>query len=117
MQLDSEHDIQQLIEKTEKEGDQQEPAAGENAAFSFAKVWAADKDGVEELQDNVEQQAQEDAWAQTLARIAEERMKERAKEETGRGVRRKAAAVFNQVLLRTCSQELQLIIYLSAQCC
>ncbi|GJE85782.1 chromatin remodeling factor-like protein [Phanerochaete sordida] len=89
----SDHDIQQLIEKTEKEGDQQEPAAGENAGFSFAKVWTAEKD------EEAEEQAQEDAWAQTLARIAEEKAKERAQEETGRGVRRKAAAVFPQQML------------------
>ena len=86
-----------MIEKTEKEGDKQEPTAGDNAAFSFAKVWAADKDGPQDMEDNAEERAQEDAWAQTLARIAEERSKERAKEETGRGVRRKAAAVFPQV--------------------
>jgi chromodomain-helicase-DNA-binding protein 4 len=95
--LDSENDIQQLIEKTEKEGDQQELAAGENAAFSFAKVWATEKEGTQVLEENAEEQAQEDAWAQTLARIAEERLKEQTKEATGRGVRRKAAAVFPQV--------------------
>ncbi|KAF7799325.1 hypothetical protein EIP86_010557 [Pleurotus ostreatoroseus] len=91
----SEHDIDNLIEKTEKEGDQQEPQPGENAAFSFAKVWAADKDSLEEVNDG-DTKAQEDAWAQTLARIAEEKATERAKEVTGRGVRRKAAAVFPQ---------------------
>lgn len=88
---DSDNDIQQLIEKTEKEGDQQESTTGE--AFSFAKVWSAEQDD----DDTPDGRAEEDAWAQTLARIAEERLKERAKEETGRGVRRKAAAVFPQV--------------------
>ncbi|KAJ3554645.1 hypothetical protein NM688_g2999 [Phlebia brevispora] len=91
----SEHDIDNLIEKTEKEGDQQEPQTSESAAFSFAKIWAADKDSLEDVNES-ETQAQEDAWAQTLARIAEEQAKERAKEVTGRGVRRKAAAVFPQ---------------------
>lgn len=95
----SDHDIQQLIEKTEKEGDQQEPAAGENTSFAFAKVWAAEKEGFRDMEEDAEEKAQEDAWAQTLARIAEERAKERAKEETGRGVRRKAAAVFPQQIL------------------
>ncbi len=44
-----------------------------------------------------ESQGQEDVWAQTLARIAEESAKVQAKEVTGRGVRRRAAAVFPQV--------------------
>ena len=64
-------------------------------AFSFAKVWAADKDELEDM-DDADTDAQEDAWAQTLARIAEEKAKERHMEVTGRGVRRKAAAVFPQ---------------------
>ena len=98
--LDSEGDIQQLIERTEKEGDKQEPTAGEGGTFSFAKVWSAEQD----VEDTPDERAQEDAWAQTLARIAEERSKERAKEETGRGVRRKAAAVFPQVCVRVISR-------------
>ena len=39
----------------------------------------------------LELQAQENAWAQTLARIAEERAQARAQEVTGRGVRRRVA--------------------------
>ena len=73
----------------------------EGGSFSFAKVWSAEQD-VEETSD---ERAQEDAWAQTLARIAEERSKEQAKEETGRGVRRKAAAVFPQVGVSVASFE------------
>ncbi|KIP12064.1 hypothetical protein PHLGIDRAFT_400060 [Phlebiopsis gigantea 11061_1 CR5-6] len=89
----SENDIQHLIEKTEKEGDEQEPATGEGGgSFSFAKIWSAEQD----VEDTPDERAQEDAWAQTLARIAEERLKEQAKEATGRGVRRKAAAIFPQ---------------------
>lgn len=46
---------------------------------------------------NEDEKAQEDAWAQMLARIAEEAAKVQAREETGRGVRRKAAPVYPQV--------------------
>ncbi|KAI0094367.1 SNF2 family N-terminal domain-containing protein [Irpex rosettiformis] len=93
----SDHDIDKLIEKTETEGDQLEPQAGEGAAFSFAKIWSADKDELEELEtDNAEKEAQDDAWAKTLQRIAEERAKEQLVEISGRGARRKAAPVFPQ---------------------
>ncbi|KZT75062.1 hypothetical protein DAEQUDRAFT_659936 [Daedalea quercina L-15889] len=91
----SEHDIDKLIERTEKEGDQVESEASANATFSFAKIWSADKDELEEVQDEAGDQL--DSWAQTLERIATERAKTQAAEMTGRGVRRKAAAVFPQV--------------------
>lgn len=67
-----------------------------NQAFSFAKIWSADKDELEEVQDDVNGD-QTDSWAQTLERIAAERTETQAAEMTGRGVRRKAAAVFPQV--------------------
>lgn len=95
---DSDHDIDKLIEKTETEGDQQEPQAGEGAAFSFAKIWSADKDQLEDLEtDDAVRQAQDDAWAKTLQRIAEERAKEELVEISGRGAKRRAAPVFPQV--------------------
>ncbi len=95
---DSEHDIDNLIEKTEKEGDEIEPESGAGSLFAFAKVWSADKDGLEDLEDDVAENAEEaDSWAKALQLIATERAKEREKEVTGRGVRRKAAAVFPQV--------------------
>ncbi len=95
---DSDHDIDKLIEKTETEGDQQEPQAGEGAAFSFAKIWSADKDQLEDLEtDDAAKQAQDDAWAKTLQRIAEERAKEELVEISGRGAKRRAAPVFPQV--------------------
>ena len=93
---DSEHDIDKLIERTEKEGDQVESEVSANQAFSFAKIWSADKDELEEIQDDVNGD-QLDSWAQTLERIAAERIKTQTAEMTGRGVRRKAAAVFPQV--------------------
>ncbi|KAI9057725.1 hypothetical protein FKP32DRAFT_1597935 [Trametes sanguinea] len=93
----SEHDIDSLIEKTEKEGDQVEPESGPGSLFAFAKVWSADKEGLEELPDEVVNDTDEvDSWAKALQLIANERDKEHEKEATGRGVRRKAAAVFPQ---------------------
>ena len=95
---DSEHDIDNLIEKTEKEGDQVEPESGAGSLFAFAKVWSADKDGLEDMPDVVAETPDEaDSWAKALQLIATERDKQREKEVTGRGVRRKAAAVFPQV--------------------
>ncbi|KAI0652071.1 SNF2 family N-terminal domain-containing protein [Trametes meyenii] len=93
----SEHDIDNLIEKTEKEGDEVEPESGAGSLFAFAKVWSADKEGLEDLPDEAPENLQEaDSWAKALQLIATERVKEREKEVTGRGVRRKAAAVFPQ---------------------
>ncbi|TFY59851.1 hypothetical protein EVJ58_g5524 [Rhodofomes roseus] len=91
----SEHDIDKLIERTEQEGDEVESESNANAAFSFAKIWSADKDELEEVQEDTNED-QADSWAQTLERIAAERVKVQAAETTGRGVRRKAAAVFPQ---------------------
>lgn len=87
--LDSDQDILKLIEKTEVEGDEEDKPK-EGAGFSFAKIWAADKDDLEEVED----QDQTDSWAQTLQKIEAERAKEVAKveAESGRG-RRKAAAI------------------------
>lgn len=96
---DSEHDIENLIEKTEKEGDEVEADTGGGAGslFSFAKVWSADK-GLEELGDEVPDHAEEaDSWAKALELIAARKATEQRMEATGRGVRRKAAAVFPQV--------------------
>ncbi|KAI0936745.1 hypothetical protein AcV5_004808 [Taiwanofungus camphoratus] len=93
----SEHDIDNLIEKTEKEGDEVELQAGAGAAFSFAKIWSADKDTFEDIADNLSDNVDAvDSWAQTLERIAAERSKVEEKEVTGRGARRRAAAVFPQ---------------------
>lgn len=91
---DGEHDVEKLIEKTEKEGDQQEEAGTGGLSFAFAKVWAADKDAMEDIpEDPQENSNQGDSWAQTLQRIAAERDKEIAKEVTGRGAKRRAAMI------------------------
>jgi chromodomain-helicase-DNA-binding protein 4 len=68
VRTDTDHDIEKLIEKTEKEGDQEQPEKKEGLSFSFAKIWAADKDTLEELNDDTTQSNdQDDSWAQTLA--------------------------------------------------
>ena len=66
--------------------------------FAFAKVWSADKEGLEELVEDLPEHAEEaDSWTKALELIAARKAVENAKELTGRGVRRKAAAVFPQV--------------------
>lgn len=65
--------------------------------FSFAKIWAADRDSLEEIGDGADSAQQADSWAQTLQRLADEMAKQREEEATGRGVRRRAAAVFPAV--------------------
>jgi hypothetical protein len=95
--LDTDADIDSLIEKTEKEGDKVEEH-GPSMTFSFAKIWASDKDGTEEMADTAPESAEADSWAQTLQRIASEKEQVQAKEVTGRGAKRKAAAVFPQVV-------------------
>lgn len=93
---DSEHDVDNLIEKTEKEGDEVEPdSGGAPSLFAFAKVWSADKDDLEELAEQAPEHAEEaDSWTKALELIAARKAAEQEKEVTGRGVRRKAAAVF-----------------------
>ncbi|KAI9461026.1 hypothetical protein BJY52DRAFT_1168379 [Lactarius psammicola] len=89
----SEQDLDKLIEKTETEGEQPKEA-GEDAghAFSFAKVWTAENDGLEEVDDRAhEPSGTVDSWAHTLELIAKEQAQMKATERTGRGVRRKAA--------------------------
>ncbi|KAK7064375.1 chromatin remodeling factor mit1 [Favolaschia claudopus] len=94
----SDVDIDKLIEKTEQEAEP-EKANDEGAlSFSFAKVWAAEKDTLEEV---VEEEDQGDSWAQTLQKINEEREKNKASEmaTSGRGARRRAAAAKHNAYL------------------
>lgn len=66
--LDTDNDIEKLIERTEQEGDQEEPERKEGFSFSFAKIWSADKDALEEVPDETAPaQDQDDSWSQTLA--------------------------------------------------
>ncbi|KAL0580814.1 hypothetical protein V5O48_001190 [Marasmius crinis-equi] len=86
----SDNDIDNLIEKTEKEGDAEEVPREGATSFSFAKIWTSDKDGLEEVRD----ENQEDSWALTLQKLQTEMELVKAKEaaQFGRGVRRKATA-------------------------
>lgn len=94
LSLDSEMDVKNLIVKTEeaKEQDEQEEGKSGSFSFSFAKVWAADKDTLDEMPDESEQPAEAtDSWARTLEKIEVEREMAKAAEISGRGARRKAA--------------------------
>jgi len=95
--LDLEGDVEKLIEKTEVEGDQQAATKETGLSFAFAKVWAAHKDAMEEIQEDVPDIEQGDSWLQALERIAAVKDAKKVAEVTGRGVRRKAAAIFPQV--------------------
>ncbi|KAJ7487418.1 SNF2 family DNA-dependent ATPase [Mycena galericulata] len=83
-------DIDNLIDKTEKEAEPENSSEEGALSFSFAKIWAAGKDTLEEV---VEEEDQGDSWAQTLQKINEDREKSRAQEIalSGRGARRRAA--------------------------
>ncbi|KAF8167730.1 SNF2 family N-terminal domain-containing protein [Crassisporium funariophilum] len=88
----TDNDIDKLIEKTEKEATHEAPKSeGGGLSFAFAKIWAADKDTLEE----VEEDDQTDSWGQALQKITTEREKQQIKEIalSGRGARRRAADV------------------------
>ena len=87
---DSDHDVDKLIEKTEQEGETEERTT-DGLSFSFAKIWATDKENLEEIPDD--EQEQGDSWAQTLQRMNAEKDKLQSQEaaQSGRGARRKAA--------------------------
>ena len=89
-----------MIEKTETdETPPEETGEDPGQALSFAKVWTADNDVLEELENPTrEHTAPTDSWAHALELIAKEQTQTKAAERTGRGVRRKAAiAAENQV--------------------
>ncbi|PFH54826.1 hypothetical protein AMATHDRAFT_134744 [Amanita thiersii Skay4041] len=90
--LYTDQDIDKLVEKTEHEGEHQEIQKKEGALlFSFAKVWASDKDALEDIQD----ENQVDSWTHTLQKITAEKDKVQSQQAavTGRGVRRAAAII------------------------
>ncbi|KAJ7169708.1 SNF2 family DNA-dependent ATPase [Mycena filopes] len=84
-------DIDKLIDKTEQEAEPEQTNEEGALSFSFAKVWTAEKDS---LQDLVEEEDQGDSWAQALQNLNEELEKTKANEIalSGRGARRRAAA-------------------------
>jgi chromodomain-helicase-DNA-binding protein 4 len=69
----------------------QEKSEGGSLTFSFAKVWAANKDELEEI---VEED-QTDSWAQALQKLNEHKQEDHNRQlaESGRGVRRRAADI------------------------
>lgn len=83
-------------------------------SFSFAKIWAADKDSLEEVQDD-----QTDSWAQALQKITLEREKEQVKEValSGRGARRRAADIAKVSSLVLCCLYLESYRCFSRQKC
>lgn len=89
--LDTDTDIDKLIDKTEQEAEPEKTNDEGALSFSFAKIWAAEKDTLEDV---VEEEDQGDSWAQTLQKINEDRERVRAHEIalSGRGARRRAAA-------------------------
>ncbi|KAL4070788.1 hypothetical protein J3A83DRAFT_4245468 [Scleroderma citrinum] len=89
-------DLDKLIEKTEIEGENDEVAKESGLKFSFAKVWAADKDTFEDIGEDAQDISQDDSWAQALERLAATKNTTQQEEVMGRGVRRKAAATFPQ---------------------
>jgi chromodomain-helicase-DNA-binding protein 4 len=91
---DSDNDVSNLIERTEKQGDvDTQRSEGASFSFSFAKIWTTDPTNTQELLDD----DQTDSWAQTLQRITTEKEAESQNEVAvaGRGVRRKAAQLAN----------------------
>jgi hypothetical protein len=82
-----------LIEKTETEESPREETGEENGqVFTFAKVWTAENEVLEELEDQAPEHTETtDTWARALELIAKEQAQSKAAERTGRGVRRKAA--------------------------
>jgi chromodomain-helicase-DNA-binding protein 4 len=94
---DSEADVKNLIERTEQATDEEAEAEGKTGdfSFSFAKVWTAEKEELDELpaEDEATPGAADDAdsFAAVLAQLEVEKAKAKAAEATGRGARRRAA--------------------------
>lgn len=82
-------------------------------SFSFAQIWSADKDSLEEVADD----DQGDSWAQTLQKITAEREKVQGQEivSSGRGTRRRAAAVIKVSLNHRYSHHIKIDLKLLYQ--
>ncbi|KAG1727002.1 hypothetical protein EDB19DRAFT_1943526 [Suillus lakei] len=63
---------------------------------SHKSIWAADKDTMEKIQEVVPDMEQGNSWARALEQIATEKGAKQVTEVTGRGARRKPAAIFSQ---------------------
>jgi chromodomain-helicase-DNA-binding protein 4 len=87
---DSEGDIDNLITRTEKEGDNIQEATG--TSFGFAKLWVVEKDIMEDIAEDAPADTQDDGfWGDVIAQAAAEKAKAKAAEITGRGAKRRAA--------------------------
>lgn len=87
--VDTENDVEKLIEKVETESEEQENTEATNSIISFAKVWSSHKDTLDEIPEETEHFDQ-DSWAQTLRNIASEQKRAVVQEKVGRGAKRKA---------------------------
>ena len=102
---DSTHDVEQLITRTESAVDvvQEEVKKG-GLSFEFAKIWLPEKGAVEELPEEPTTAEQDhDFWARALAQATaeQEAAKERARQQMGRGARRRKEVVCKSRLFWT----------------
>ncbi|KAJ6627101.1 SNF2 family N-terminal domain-containing protein [Mycena sp. CBHHK59/15] len=85
-------EIDKLIDKTEQEAEPEQVNEEGALSFSFAKIWSAEKDSLEDVVEDDGDQG--DSWAQTLQKISADQERTRAQDIalSGRGARRRAAA-------------------------
>lgn len=92
--LDTDQEIDKLIDKVETEDGDDHTGQSNSNVLSFAKVWSAQNDELDELAE-AEDRNQVDSWALALQKISEKEETGKAKEVSGRGVRRKATQKVN----------------------
>jgi tRNA U34 5-methylaminomethyl-2-thiouridine-forming methyltransferase MnmC len=69
-------------------------AESADSGLGFAKLWVVEKDSMEEVAEDPTPDTEENGfWGDVLARAAAEKAKAKAAEVTGRGAKRKAAAI------------------------
>ena len=61
--LDTDTDLDKLIERTEIEGEKDDIANESDLQFSFAKVWAADKDTLEDIDEITQDWSRITRWS------------------------------------------------------
>ena len=98
--IDSDDDLDKLIERVENGEDEVSAASHDKASFSFAKVWEMDKGSFEEIADDRgPDSTQDDFWAKVVERSEREQAEAAANEKSGRGVRRGATKSVGSFLL------------------
>lgn len=96
--LDSENDVEKLIEKLETQDSEPAQPTGAAMSFSFAKIWERDRNTLEEVPEEAMADDAQDFWEGVLARSRLEQQAREAKQQTGRGVRRNATkSVSNRI--------------------